>query len=269
MASAKKHTDYIDRGRYGFNVVGSLTMGLLSVASPVLQLAVVSRKLDLASVLPRYIGGILSPPHPAVMIGLGLTSIRTLPAYETLVVSLSAVRGLKHLFWVSYLAKEEVTPSLGAMVGSFNLAFDTINTMFSLWSITSPASALDSAGALARNPVVATGVALFAAGIAMEVVAEVQRKNFKDRPESKGRAYTGGLFGVVRHANYGGYTLWRTGAAMVSGGWAWGLAVGAWFFADFVTRGIPALDEYCSKRYGEQWTRYKADTKYQLIPWIY
>lgn len=106
-------------------------------------------------------------------------------------------------------------------------------------------------------------------GIFLETVSEIQRKQFKDRPESKGKAYTGGLFGLARHINYGGYTLWRGGYGLAAGGPVWALVKTSFFAYDFVMRGIPVLDKYCSERYGQQWVKFKEQVPYKLLPGIY
>ena len=110
---------------------------------------------------------------------------------------------------------------------------------------------------------------MYAVGIMTELVAEIQRKRFKADPNNKGKVYTGGLWQFARHINYGGYTLWRAGYAMAGGGWIWGVLVGAFFFADFSTRAVPILNEYCEKRYGAEWENFKNQTPYRLIPGIY
>ena len=46
------------------------------------------------------------------------------------------------------------------------------------------------------------GAALFLIGSAIETGSELQRHAFKARPESKGRLFTGGLFGLAQHINY-------------------------------------------------------------------
>ena len=46
--------------------------------------------------------------------------------------------------------------------------------------------------------------ALYVGGILLEAVSEVQRKRLKDKPENKGKAYSGGLFSPARQINYGG-----------------------------------------------------------------
>lgn len=37
------------------------------------------------------------------------------------------------------------------------------------------------------------GAVMYVGGILLETVSEVQRKRFKDKPENKGRAYSGGM----------------------------------------------------------------------------
>lgn len=78
----------------------------------------------------------------------------------------------------------------------------------------------------------------------IETVSEIQRKSAR----KPGLPYTKGLWSLSRHPNYLGYTLWRTGYAIAAGGWIWGLASGALFSWDFVTRGIPVLEDYCETK---------------------
>ncbi|KAF9253960.1 hypothetical protein L218DRAFT_1010336 [Marasmius fiardii PR-910] len=89
----------------------------------------------------------------------------------------------------------------------------------------------------------------FTAGIVLEWFSEEQTKAYKDDPKNKGKVYTGGLFGLARHVNYGGYLLWRTGAAMAAGGYLFGVVIGIIFLLFFNKFAIPELDEYCSAKY--------------------
>lgn len=85
-------------------------------------------------------------------------------------------------------------------------------------------------------------------GLALETISEVQRRNFKARPQNKGKPFTTGLFGVARHINYGAFCLWRAGYAMAAAGPIWGGLVFWFFYHDFTDRGIPVLDRYCAGR---------------------
>jgi protein-S-isoprenylcysteine O-methyltransferase Ste14 len=61
-----------------------------------------------------------------------------------------------------------------------------------------------------------------------------------------------GAFGVVRHPNYSGYTMWRVGAAMISGSPTVTIAV---FLANLgiFAGSIPDLTKHMKKRYPDQW----------------
>jgi len=85
-------------------------------------------------------------------------------------------------------------------------------------------------------------------GSALGLISKIQRKNFKDNPRNSGKPYTGGLFSLARHINYGGYTLMRSAYAFTTGGTIPPVVVGAFFAVDFGFRGIPVLDDYCTNR---------------------
>ncbi|PYH90869.1 hypothetical protein BO71DRAFT_486738 [Aspergillus ellipticus CBS 707.79] len=48
------------------------------------------------------------------------------------------------------------------------------------------------------------------------------RTAFKKDPANKGKPYGDGLFSLATNINYGGYTVWRAGCALVTGGFAVG-----------------------------------------------
>lgn len=66
------------------------------------------------------------------------------------------------------------------------------------------------------------GATTYMLGIVTETVAAVQRKQFKNDAKNQGKVYTGGLFGLAIHVNYGAYTVWRGGYSLACGGPAWG-----------------------------------------------
>ena len=110
-------------------------------------------------------------------------------------------------------------------------------------------------------------VGLFSVGSYVNTGAEIQRKRFKENPANKGKLYTQGLFGVVRHPNYLGDVLWAIGWALMART-AWALFVPAVAAAGFVTMFIPQLSAYLSERYNDQYKNWAKRTK-RLIPYVY
>lgn len=117
------------------------------------------------------------------------------------------------------------------------------------------------------GPAAWIGLALFAAGSAVNTGSEVGRKRFKQRPENAGHLYTGGLFRYAMHINYFGDIVWAVGMATVAGR-AVAFAIPAVMAAMFVFLHIPRLDAHLARKYGDEFERYRRKTK-KLIPWVY
>lgn len=208
-----------------------------------------------------------SPQNPTLS-RLGLAP------YPAILSALALGSSTKHIGWILGISEQEMSPKSALIIGIFNTAFNTLNGLFSLWTLTSAAPQVGSPSAsvsevILSSPTLMLGLGLYTVGICTETVSEVQRKRFKERPEGKGKPYGGGLFGWATNINYGGYTLWRAGYAIVAAGLPWGAVVGGFFFYDFTGRAIPLLDRYCAERYGADWTRTKERVPYRLIPFIY
>lgn len=171
---------------------------------------------------------------------------------------------VKQNIWVTALSGEPMDVKSAIAVGAFNTICNGLNNYAFL--LTSTSASIDSTF---PQPQLIVGSVLYVTGILTELVAEIQRKRFKKDPKNKGKPYTGGLWTFARHINYGAYTIWRAGYAMAAGGWVMGAIVGACFLSDFATRAVPILNEYCEKRYGDDWEQFKKQTKYRLIPGIY
>nr|OQO15564.1 hypothetical protein B0A51_17649 [Rachicladosporium sp. CCFEE 5018] len=170
----------------------------------------------------------------------------------------------KQIVWVIFTSEQECPPQAAIMIGVFNTVFNSINALLSLWSWSSAAT---------NDPLGSTafllGAGLFGLGIFFEQVSEIQRKSFKSDPKNKGKPYAGGLFSIALNINYGGYTLWRAGYAMVAAGYFWGAFIGVFFFYDFYARALPILDKYCIERYGDAFLEQKRKVPYRIIPGIY
>jgi steroid 5-alpha reductase family enzyme len=104
----------------------------------------------------------------------------------------------------------------------------------------------------------ASGLALWALGFAVEVIADRQKAAFSSRPESRGRFIDEGLWSWSRHPNYvGEILLWCGVFVMGAGGfrsWQW-LAVLSpvfvWALLRFVS-GVPLLEERADAKWGGQ-----------------
>ncbi|KAL2358734.1 hypothetical protein BJ546DRAFT_24831 [Cryomyces antarcticus] len=185
-------------------------------------------------------------------------------AFHLLITALAAGSSVKQIIWVFFTSEQEM-PVFGAvMVAGFNTFLNSLNSLLALWSWTSAATVLPT-------PALATclGLVLYVTGILFEQVSEFQRKTFKADVRNKGKPYAGGLFSLALNINYGGYTLWRAGYACVAAGVGWGVAVGLLFLFDFATRAVPALDKYCTERYGNEFLQQKKKVPYRLIPGVY
>merc|ERR1711939_296917 len=109
-------------------------------------------------------------------------------------------------------------PAGGVVIGALNAVLNSLNSVFFICSQTS---------------------------------ASANGEHFPQTPLIVGSTlYAVGLFGLSRHVNYLGYTMWRTGYAMAAGGWTWGATVAAIFTYDFTQRGIPVLQHYLEEKYG-------------------
>lgn len=171
-----------------------------------------------------------------------------LSLYHQLIVAMAFGSGIKQTIHMSYISEQELSAGSGIAISFFNTLFNSVNTLLALWSVTSQEPALKSWFGLLSQPQVAVGVSLYTIGILTELISELQRKSFKKDPANNNKPYGAKLFGLATNINYGAYTLWRSGFALACGGWVWGLCTFSFFFWDFATRGVPVLDQYCTKR---------------------
>lgn len=261
-SDASKKKDLIARGDYTPTPLGKATFFILRGIEPVLQYSILAHGLG-TSVLHR-VGLRTLPPGLPTHTGISLIDGLGLSPYRLVLLGMAVGAAVKQNIWVTALSGEPMPVTGAIAVGVFNAVFNSLSTYAFLTTSTSASTEADF-----PQPALLIGGSLYVVGIMTELIAEVQRKRFKANPDNKGKAYTGGLWSFARHINYGGYTIWRAGYAMVGGGYTLGALVGAFFAWDFTQRAIPILSEYCEKRYGAQWEEFKQKTPYQLIPYIY
>lgn len=107
------------------------------------------------------------------------------------------------------------------------------------------------------SPIFWGGVAVWAAGFAIEAVADAQKVRFRADPAHAGRFIDTGLWAWSQHPNYFGEILLWCGVALaavpVLSGWAWLALISPLFVYLLLTRvsGIPLLDEQARIRFGD------------------
>ena len=243
-----KVVDYVDRSNKDPSPLGRSIFVGLRAADAVLQFSILQR--GWGTYLIQRLGGNVVPfatPRDASVAFFGLGP------YPAIMAALAAGSSVKQIIHMVGIGETVLSPQMATLIGVFNTVHNTLNTLFSIWSVTSAAPQMATQSAsltdvITSSPMLMLGLGLYTVGICTELVSEIQRKRFKDKPENKGKPYGGGLFGLATNINYGGYTLWRTGYAVAAAGLPWGALVGAFFFYDFSTRAIPVLDQYCTDR---------------------
>jgi steroid 5-alpha reductase family enzyme len=237
-----RNRDYVSRVKAPSPLGSTLFVGLRTV-DIFIQYGFLAR--GLASPLLNRLSISTPTITTAPIVALGL------PLQQLIILGMATGTAIKQSYAMLFIQREEMPPATAVAVSIFNTMFNSANTILSL---TTAASFLTSS-VLTRSDsesglswLFVLGVAGYVIGMATELTAEIQRRNFKNDQRNTGKPYTGGLFALARHINYGGYTVMRAGYAMATGGWIWGAFVFGFFFYDFANRGVPVLDEYCSKR---------------------
>lgn len=261
--------DLIPRGSYKPSPFGRSLFVSLRAIDPLIQYAILSRHAGI-SWIPQLLGGVLLPATGAASFWRPATTgaLHVLPPYQSLLLFMSIGSMLKQCYWTLAIGKEEFLPSSAVFIAGFNILMDSLNSALALWTRTSLNPSASTVPELLQTPYIAVGLALFLTGIFTETYSEIQRSRFKDDKRNKGKPYAGGLFGLARNINYTGFTLWKTGYALVAAGPIFGVVIGAMHLYDFSQRAVPILDEYCAKRYGHDWQNVKKKVPSVLIPGI-
>ncbi|KAK9825343.1 hypothetical protein WJX74_011074 [Apatococcus lobatus] len=117
-------------------------------------------------------------------------------------------------------------------------------------------------------------LATFAAGFVFETTADLQKNQFKSKPENKEKFITHGLYSLCRHPNYAGeICMWFSIYALAATPNVWRthpyVAASPLFitFLILYVSGVPTLEASHEKRYGKDPAyRHYRDTTNMLIP---
>lgn len=134
-------------------------------------------------------------------------------------------------------------------------------------------AAMTSATKAPPDALLAGGAALWAAGFAIEVAADTQKRRFRSRDGNAGRFIRHGLWAWSQHPNYFGEILLWTGIALCAlpalDGWQHATLVSPVFVWLLLTRisGVRMLDATARRRWGDdpEYLEYTARTP-RLIP---
>ena len=134
-------------------------------------------------------------------------------------------------------------------------------TLGGLWVLVTMAAglaAMTSDASIPLGPMAYLGIALWVAGMLIEVVADSQKTQFRKVPENRDRFITTGLWAWSRHPNYfGEITLWL-GLALVAlpvlSGWQLATMISPIFVYVLLTKisGIPLLERMAKKKWGSE-----------------
>ena len=154
--------------------------------------------------------------------------------------------------------------------------FFTVWNLQGLWvSVTTAAAlvVLTTSSAVAFNVWTLLGLALWAFGFAIEVIADEQKRRFKRDPGNHGKFIQQGLWARSRHPNYFGEIVLWSGIAVISlpvlASWQYMALISPIFVTLLLTRisGVPMLEKRADERWGTQqdYRNYKARTPV-LVP---
>ena len=183
----------------------------------------------------------------------------TNPTRAKILALAAALYFLRHLvtLFVLLQRKVELSEALGltAFMAIFEIGFLLLGAGF-LSDEATPFRPLDG-----------LGIALLLIGSYLNTGSELQRRAWKKLPGSKGRCYTGGLFGYSMHINYLGDSILFTGWAILTGSF-WAFAIPALMTYMFIFYHIPPLDKYLAERYGDDFRDYAQKTA-KFVPFLY
>jgi steroid 5-alpha reductase family enzyme len=144
-------------------------------------------------------------------------------------------------------------------------------TLQGLWVFLTASAALAAMTTASPAPLdapAALGAAVWAAGFAIEVIADRQKAAFRADPANRDRFITSGLWAWSRHPNYFGEILLWTGVALAAlpalSGWSLATLVSPPFVYVLLSRvsGIPLLEARSDAKWGPEpaYQAYKART---------
>ncbi len=137
------------------------------------------------------------------------------------------------------------------------LAAWTLQGLWVFLTLACALAAITGEGAQPLGVAAAFGILIWAIGFSIEVVADRQKRRFREEPENRGRFIQSGLWAWSRHPNYFGEIVLWFGVALIAlpelEGWRYVTLVSPVFVLLLLTRisGIPPLEERARMKWGD------------------
>lgn len=163
-------------------------------------------------------------PIPTLLTGMyAVAAVRQVRLIISTTIASTLIPSHIQIYWITFTNTYEFPFGQSAQVVLYNLFVDTFNTVSAVHAITSASNAPTLANITGFGSFIDalgwkqwTGIGMFAIGLLMETLSEESRKAFKKDPKNKGKIDDTGLWSLVRHPNYTGYTLWRSGVTLAT-----------------------------------------------------
>jgi len=203
--------------------------------------------------------------------GPGFLGLGTVPSLLTGMYGLAALR---HAYWMTSTSDYSTGWGLATGVVVYNGLLDSFNTSVAIHNLSTDPLATASVMAPETTFMQAlgwkqwAGIGLFVTGMFLELYSEQTRKTFKRNPKNKGKIDDTKLWSVVRHPNYLGYLMWRTGITLATGSIGATIGFGLWQLFGFRSS-VQDLTHQMAYKYEGQWTAYEKNVPYKMIPGIW
>jgi steroid 5-alpha reductase family enzyme len=149
-------------------------------------------------------------------------------------------------------------------------------TLQGLWVFLTLSAALAAVTSATTHPIgiiAVAGLALWVTGFGIEVVADRQKRNFRQDPINRSRYISSGLWAWSRHPNYFGEILLWAGVALLAypvlSGPALATLISPFFVYVLITKvsGVPLLEKRADRRWGTdaEYQAYKRKTPVLLL----
>jgi len=144
----------------------------------------------------------------------------------------------------------------------------TLQGLWIAFSLSAALAAITSTKRLELGVFAFVGFIVWAFGFAIEVIADMQKSNFKAKPENKDKFISTGLWAWSRHPNYFGEIVLWVGVTIIAlpilQGWQWVTLISPIFITILLTRisGVPMLETRADEKWGGQadYEAYKSGT---------